>query len=64
MLAEKGCSRDLFPTPETVDGNALWIVEGEPDGVAAHSLGLSATAVPGTNGCGTSGRSASSVVAL
>ncbi len=50
MLAEKGCPRDLFPTPETVDGNALWIVEGEPNGVAAHSLGLSATAVPGTNG--------------
>jgi len=50
LLAEKGCPRDLFPAPETLEGGVAWIVEGEPDAVAGHSLGLPAVAVPGTGG--------------
>ncbi len=48
LLAESGCPRDLFPAPETLDGDSVWIVEGEPDAVAGRSLGLPAVAVPGT----------------
>ncbi|HEV2771638.1 MAG TPA: DUF3631 domain-containing protein [Thermoleophilaceae bacterium] len=50
LLAESGCRRDLFPAPETLEGDETWLVEGEPDAVAAHSLGLAAVAVPGANG--------------
>jgi hypothetical protein len=47
MLAPKGRPRDLFPAPETIQGEELWIVEGEPDAVTAHQLGLPAVGVPG-----------------
>jgi hypothetical protein len=47
MLAVKGSKRGLFPAPERVPGDELWIVEGEPDAVAAHTLGLPAVALPG-----------------
>ncbi len=50
MLAETGGRRDLFPAPETLEGDEAWIVEGEPDAVAGHSLGLPAVAVPGIRG--------------
>ena len=50
MLAGKDCRRDLFPAPETLEGDEAWIVEGEPDAVAGHSLGLPAVAVPGIRG--------------
>jgi hypothetical protein len=51
MVADKGTTRELFPPPETIsesegDGT-LWLVEGEPDGVRAWSLGLASVAVPG-----------------
>jgi hypothetical protein len=50
MLAESGSVRELFPSPESVSGALLWLVEGEPDSVAAASLGVSAVAVPGASG--------------
>jgi hypothetical protein len=52
MLAEPGSQRQLFPAPESVEegDNSLLLVEGEPDAVAAHSLGLPVVAVPGANG--------------
>jgi hypothetical protein len=50
MLADAGSVRELFPAPESIDTESLWIVEGEPDAVAARSLGLTAVAVPGANG--------------
>jgi hypothetical protein len=42
MLADPGSKRELFPTPEAVSEGegCLFLVEGEPDAVAAHSLGL------------------------
>jgi hypothetical protein len=47
-IATPGSTRELFPAPETLDADAaIWLVEGEADAVAAHSLGLEATAVPG-----------------
>lgn len=45
MLAEG--QRDLFPRPESVTADRVWLVEGEPDAVAAASMGLAAVAVPG-----------------
>jgi hypothetical protein len=49
-IATPGSTRELFPGPETLDpGATLWLVEGEADAVAAHSIGLEATAVPGTS---------------
>ena len=54
MLADAGCSRELFPPPETIgpdEGDGwLWLVEGEPDAVRAWSLGVVAVGVPGTQG--------------
>jgi hypothetical protein len=50
MLADAGSRRDLFPAPESIGGDLLWLVEGEPDAVAAFSLGLPAVGVPGSNG--------------
>ena len=40
--------RDLFPAPETVEGDELWIVEGGPDCVAGWSIGIPCVAIPGT----------------
>jgi AAA domain/Toprim-like len=54
MLADAECPRELFPPPEMIcaeeGAGPLWLVEGEPDCVRAWSLGLSAVAVPGTQG--------------
>jgi len=50
MQADPGSARQLFPPPETVDGDQTWIVEGEPDAVAGATLGLPTVAIPGTNG--------------
>jgi hypothetical protein len=48
--ADPGSKRDLVPSPENVAGDELWVVEGEPDAVAAHTLGLPGIAVPGVHG--------------
>jgi hypothetical protein len=45
MLAEG--ARDLFPAPESLGSSVCYLVEGEPDAVAAHSAGLPAVGVPG-----------------
>jgi Protein of unknown function (DUF3631)/Toprim-like len=52
MLADAGSKRELFPAPEAVsEGEGfLFLVEGEPDAVAADSLGLPAVALPGAAG--------------
>lgn len=52
MRAAAGSRRDLFPAPERVDeaGGYLFLVEGEPDAVAALSVGLAAVSVPGVQG--------------
>lgn len=47
MLAASGHRRGLFPAPESVEGEPIWVLEGEPDAVSAHELGIPATAVPG-----------------
>lgn len=39
--------RELYPAPETVEADDVWLVEGEPDRITAHELGLQAVAVPG-----------------
>lgn len=50
MVADRGSVRELFPAPETLVGGVVWLVEGEPDAVAARTLGLSACGVPGVQG--------------
>jgi len=40
-------ARELFPAPETIETNSVWLVEGEPDAVAMWTVGLPAVAVPG-----------------
>ena len=40
-------TRDLFPAPETISAESVWLVEGEPDAVAMASLGYPAVGVPG-----------------
>lgn len=50
MMADPGSTRELFPAPETLAAGTVWLVEGEPDAVAARTLGLSACAVPGVQG--------------
>ncbi len=51
MIADPGTTRELFPPPEMIaetEGDGwLWLVEGEPDAVAAWSLELPAVGVPG-----------------
>lgn len=49
MLGLKHRPRGLFPAPESIDGT-VWLVEGEPDAVTGHQLGVGAVAVPGANG--------------
>lgn len=49
MLAVKGRQRGLFPAPEFHPGE-VWLVEGEPDAITAHQIGLPGVAVPGANG--------------
>lgn len=50
MQAAPGSRRELFPAPETLTEETLWLLEGEPDAVRAHSLGLAAVALPGVEG--------------
>lgn len=47
VRADPRSTRDLWPAPEHVDGEVLYVVEGEPDAVSMHELGLSAVAIPG-----------------
>jgi hypothetical protein len=42
-------SRELFPAPEEINADSVWLVEGEPDAVAVTSMNLPAVAVPGVN---------------
>lgn len=49
-LADGGTQRQLFPAPESLEGDEAWLVEGEPDGISMHELGLAASGVPGTEG--------------
>lgn len=39
--------RELFPAPESVDGDDVWLVEGEPDAISGRELGLPTVSVPG-----------------
>lgn len=39
--------RELFPAPESIEGGSVWLVEGEPDAISGHELGIRAVAVPG-----------------
>lgn len=49
-LALTGRPRGLFPAPETLNGSpVVFVVEGEPDALAAASIGLVAVAIPGAN---------------
>jgi hypothetical protein len=41
--------RDLFPSPELVEGDYVVIVEGEPDAITGTSLGHPCVAIPGVN---------------
>ncbi len=52
LVADPGSRRDLFPSPEGLNGHngPVLLVEGEPDALAARSAGLVAIAVPGVNG--------------
>jgi hypothetical protein len=50
MIAGKGTQRQLFPAPESLEGEEAWVVEGEPDSISGHELGLPATGVPGVDG--------------
>lgn len=48
MLGVAGRRRDLFPAPESlIEDDWLWLVEGEPDAVTGHELGLLAVGLPG-----------------
>lgn len=49
MTTEPGSKLDLFPPPEMVDegDELLFLLEGEPDVVSAHTLGLAAVGLPG-----------------
>lgn len=47
LKADAGSRRELFPRPEAVEGEPVYLVEGEGDAVAGASLGLAAVAVPG-----------------
>jgi DNA primase len=50
MRALSGRDRGLFPSPERFPNRALWLVEGEPDGVTVVQLGLAGCGIPGANG--------------
>ena len=52
LKADAGSRRELFGgARETHDpAETVWLVEGEPDTIRAHSLGLAAVGVPGVEG--------------
>ena len=47
MRAAVGSRRQLLPHPANEPSERVWLVEGEPDMIAARSAGLPAIAVPG-----------------
>ena len=47
VVARSGSRHALFPDPATIPGETIWIVEGQPDALAALSAGIPATAVAG-----------------
>jgi hypothetical protein len=47
MRADSGTERTLFPAPESLEGDEVWIVEGEPDALSAHEMDLPAVGIPG-----------------
>ena len=49
-LALTGRARDLFPAPETITADTVWVTEGEPDVVAMLELGIHAVGIPGVAG--------------
>lgn len=48
MKADPGTVRELWPRPETVGGDVLYVVEGEPDSLSMAEIGLQAVALPGS----------------
>lgn len=48
--ATLGRKRDLFPRPEDVSGERLYVVEGEADAITGAELGLAAVSYPGSKG--------------
>ncbi|MBJ7469781.1 MAG: DUF3631 domain-containing protein [Solirubrobacteraceae bacterium] len=48
--ATSGRKRDLFPRPEEVTGERLYVVEGEADALTGAELGIAAVSYPGTKG--------------
>jgi hypothetical protein len=48
MRAAVGSRRELLPHPAVEQSERIWLVEGEPDMIAARSRGLPAIAVPGS----------------
>lgn len=49
MMALGDKPRDLFPAPETIAEETVWLLEGEPDVVAGWSLGLACVGIPGAS---------------
>nr|MBA3370000.1 hypothetical protein [Thermoleophilaceae bacterium] len=49
LLASKGRAREIFPPPESVEDDPIWVLEGEADAVSARELALPAVGVPGAN---------------
>jgi hypothetical protein len=49
MKAAAGSRRELLPHPSVEQSASIWLVEGEPDMIAARSRGLPAIAVPGSD---------------
>jgi hypothetical protein len=41
--------RELFPAPEVIADDELYVVEGEPDAISATELGLTAVGIPGVS---------------
>jgi KaiC/GvpD/RAD55 family RecA-like ATPase len=51
-MCEPGTVRELWPRPEDTPGDALMVVEGEPDAVSAREMGFNAVALPGAGKVG------------
>ena len=49
LRALPGAPRDLFPSPEMVEGDYVVLVEGEPDAITGTSMGQPCVAIPGVN---------------
>jgi hypothetical protein len=47
--ALRGRPRDLWPAPESLVEPEILLVEGEPDAISGHELGMAAVAVPGAS---------------